>query len=63
MVDDALAECLALLGVCDGIVERALRQADGDGGDTQTPGIEGAECDGQALPVLPMSRSAANASS
>ena len=40
VVDDRLAERLALLGVGDRVVERALGEPGGDGGDAEPAGVE-----------------------
>ena len=52
MVDDLAAERGSLVGVGGGLVQRGLRQPDGDGGDAQPAGIQCAEGDLQALALL-----------
>ncbi len=49
MVDDALAERLAFLGVGGGLVERCLCDTGGNGGDAEAARIQRAERDGQPL--------------
>ena len=50
--DDALAELLALLGILDGLVERALRDADGLRSDADTTAVKRAHGDLEALADL-----------
>src|SRR5690606_35652108 len=48
VVDDGLAELLALFGVLDGGVECGLSQPGRDRRDTEPPGVEGLESDAEA---------------
>ena len=52
MVEDPLAEGLALAGVGQGVVECSLGQAGGDGGDAEAAGVESGERDLEALALL-----------
>ena len=49
---DGFAESVALLGVLDRFVERALRQADGLRGDSDAAAVERAERDLEPLPFF-----------
>src|ERR1700727_425250 len=51
MIDDPAAERRSLLSVGNRLVERCLRQPDGDRGDAQATGIQRTEGDLEALPL------------
>ncbi len=52
VLDDRLAEGLALAGVGDGVVERALGEPGGDGGDAEPAGVEPGQRDLEPLALL-----------
>ncbi len=52
MVEDALAEGGALLGVVDRDIQRRLGEPGGDRGDPESAGVEGAERDAQPVALL-----------